>query len=459
MEGRALFNYFIRTTNVYLVCLFLVLSGCTNLNTVNKPLVHWSQEIDRFDKDRIAGHRSPEMLVMVAFSGGGTRAAAFAYGALKELAEIEVITEKGIRPLLNEIDMISSVSGGSFTSTYYGLRGYQFFDEFEGRFLRKNVQGALIQQTFNPINWFRLLSSTYGASDIAARYYSKHIFDGATFADLKRPGAPLVVINATDLTNGMRFAFTQTNFDFICSDLSQYPVSRAVAASSAVPVVLSPITMKNFAGSCGYVPPAWIGKTMQDNSSIAKKFYAHEIENYFDSDKRPWLHLVDGGISDNLGLRAFYNLVAARENIQHALTGIEHPNVRQILIISVIAHASGGEKEWTLKRDHPNLAKVIGGISEIQMNRYTADTIHVVHSAYEKWTSQISTIEHPVTYNFVEVSFDKIKDDSVSKALNRIDTNFNLKDEEVDLLITSARQILRDSPELKAFINRSRELH
>jgi len=125
----------------------------------------------------------------------------------------------------------------------------------------------------------------------------------------------------------------------------------------------------------------------------------------------------------------------------------------------VIAHASGGEKEWTLKRDHPTLAKVIGGISEIQMNRYTADTIHVVHSAYKKWTSQISTPEHPVTYNFVEVSFDKIKDDSVSKALNRIDTNFNLKDEEVDLLITSARQILSDSPELKAFINRSRELH
>lgn len=42
--------------------------------------------------------------------------------------------------------------------------------------------------------------------DLAAEYYGKHIFDDATFADLKRPGAPVVVINATDLATGMRFS-------------------------------------------------------------------------------------------------------------------------------------------------------------------------------------------------------------------------------------------------------------
>ncbi len=52
--------------------------------------------------------------------------------------------------LLHEVDVISSVSGGSFTSAYYGLRGDRIFDEFEERFLRKNVEGALLGRVFNP---------------------------------------------------------------------------------------------------------------------------------------------------------------------------------------------------------------------------------------------------------------------------------------------------------------------
>jgi hypothetical protein len=64
---------------------------------------------------------------MVAFSGGGTRAASLAYGVLQELADTEMMTAEGPRSLLNEIDMISSVSGGSFTSAYYGLYGDRLF--------------------------------------------------------------------------------------------------------------------------------------------------------------------------------------------------------------------------------------------------------------------------------------------------------------------------------------------
>ena len=43
--------------------------------------------------------------------------------------------------------------------------------------------------------------------------------------------------------------------------------------------------------------------------------------------------------------------------------------------------------------------------------------------------------------------------------LNEIGTTFSLNDEEVDRLISAARQVLRESPELKAFIDHSRELH
>jgi len=236
--------------------LVLAIAACANFSAIDKPI---SKVTPEFSK-QMASERSPEMIVLVGFSGGGTRAAALACGVLKTLADTEVTTEKGRRSLLHEVDVISSVSGGSFTSAYYGLRGDKIFEEFEERFLRKNVEGALIWQVLSPVNWIPQMSSIYGRGDVAAEYYDKHIFDGATFADLKRPGAPAVVINATDLATGMRFSFTPPFFDLICADLDQYPLSRAVTASSAVPVLFTPITLKSYAGTCGFKPPAWLAE-------------------------------------------------------------------------------------------------------------------------------------------------------------------------------------------------------
>ena len=436
------------------VCLALAISGCANLTAVDKPLSRWTPEVDHHFGERMAGDRSPELLVLVAFSGGGTRAATFSYGVLKALAATEITTANGQRSILHEIDVISSVSGGSFTSVYYSLYGDRIFGEFEERFLRKNVEGALIGQVFNPINWVRLLSSTYGRSDLAARYYDKILFDNATFADLHRPGAPLVFINATDLATGVRFPFNQWMFDLICADLDQYPVSRAVAASSAVPIVLSPITLKSFAGSCGYKPPAWLDEAKKDEMVTYRKLEARDLENYLDQKKRPWVHLVDGGIADNLGLRSFYNSVRLIGDPHLAFDKFGHPDVRQILIISVNSRARK-EPDWALERAAPSLTQIIGSTSSDQIARYSADTLDLVRSAYKKWTEQVSTSEHPVSFNFVEVSFESVRDDAERHFLNNIGTNFDLNDEQVDRLISAAGQVLRESREFKEFLERN----
>jgi NTE family protein len=69
----------------------------------------------------------------------------------------------------------------------------------------------------------------------------------ATFADLMgQRDRPFLSINATDVASGARFEFTQDEFDLIGSDLSQFPISRAVAASSAFPVLLTPVVLKNY---------------------------------------------------------------------------------------------------------------------------------------------------------------------------------------------------------------------
>lgn len=98
-----------------------------------------------------SGWGSGDIGLMLAFSGGGTRAAALAYGVLEELRDTEIVIDGAPRRLLDETDLISSVSGGSFTSAYYGLHGDRIFDDFEEVFLRRNVQGQLIRGLLNPL--------------------------------------------------------------------------------------------------------------------------------------------------------------------------------------------------------------------------------------------------------------------------------------------------------------------
>lgn len=71
-------------------------------------------------------------------------------------------------------------------------------------------------------------------------------FDGMTLRDVaRRARHPQRVITATDRSLGTRFEFIPDQFALMCSDLSSVPLSFAVAASSAVPLLLSPMTLQN----------------------------------------------------------------------------------------------------------------------------------------------------------------------------------------------------------------------
>src|ERR1043166_6725179 len=150
---------------------------------------HYPENAQLKHYDPLSGYRfrnltntgnSDSLQVFLAFSGGGTRAAALSYGVLEELARTQIVWEGQSRRLLDEVDYISAVSGGSFTAAYYALHGDGIFTDFEEKFLDKNIQGELIWRLFSPINWFRLASPYFNRSDMAAEYYDRHIFDGAT---------------------------------------------------------------------------------------------------------------------------------------------------------------------------------------------------------------------------------------------------------------------------------------
>ena len=179
-----------------LLAVFLGAAGCAHY-PVNEPLSHYDPGSGYRESFMGVPGNSDELLLYLTFSGGGTRAAAFSYGVLEELRKTEVTIKGEKRRLLDEVDVISSVSGGSFTAGYYGLFGERIFEDFEGKFLKKDIEGALLaNMLLNPYNWARLPSPYFGRSDLAADYYDRNVFDHGTFGDiLKRKGPMIIIIN------------------------------------------------------------------------------------------------------------------------------------------------------------------------------------------------------------------------------------------------------------------------
>ncbi|HEX9047594.1 MAG TPA: patatin-like phospholipase family protein, partial [Verrucomicrobiae bacterium] len=194
--------------------------GCAHY-PVNAPLPTVNPATGYRFETAVVSTNSDDTSVILAFSGGGTRAAALSYGVLQELAQTEVGPPNHEHRLLDDVTMVSGVSGGSITAAYYTLWGDRIFSDYESQFLKKHVQAGLFLRLLCPWNLARLTSPRFCSSDLAAEYYDDLLFKGATYADLTpRPGRPFLLVNATDLAIGARFEFSQDQFDLLHSDLS-----------------------------------------------------------------------------------------------------------------------------------------------------------------------------------------------------------------------------------------------
>jgi len=111
------------------------------------------------------------------------------------------------------------------------------------------------------------------------------------------------------------------------------------------------------------------------------------------------------------------------------------------------------KSDWILERYAPSLFEIIGSVSADQISSYSNDTIQLVRYTFDSWVKEVSTPEKPVTFYFVDVSFNHVDDDDERDFLNRIGTNLDLSDEQVDRLIAAARKVLRESPDFQSFLN------
>jgi NTE family protein len=455
------------------LALLLALGGCAT-RPVNPPIAQADPNIGYRFETRLADPGKKENLVILAFSGGGTRAAAFSYGALEFLRRTEVVGPDGkTLRLLDSVDVITGVSGGSFTALAYGLYGDKLFADYEQRFLKRDVQGEIVARVFNPSNWGTLGSEATGRSEIAAALYDEILFNGATFGDLRRGKGPLILASATDISSGSRFVFTQRVFDVICSDLDAVPLSRAAAASSAVPVVLSPVTIDNYGGTCKMDTPAWLKPFLDTDNPprpAARAIRSLRAEQAFrDSERRPFLHLVDGGVSDNVGMRAVLDSLQIMEALHQA--GVPSPldGVRRVIVV-IVNSLSTPPTDWDLSQGPPGMAQILLKSSGTPIDAFSFEAVELLRDTAARWQTLrkvrdsaamasnkdpavAAALRVPDAEIFaIDVSFPALKDRAELAYLNQLPTSFVLPDEAVDRLRAAAGTILMESPEFRRLL-------
>ena len=451
----------------------LALCGCAS-RPVNPRIAQVDKSTGYRFETRQLHNPDKDNLVILAFSGGGTRAAAFSYGVLEFLRRTQVVGPDGATSrLIDAVDVITGVSGGSFTALAYGLYGDRLFDNYEKQFLKRNIQGKLLRRVINPLHWPALWSRSWGRSEMAADLYDEVLFNGATYADLDRGTGPYIIVSATDITNGFRLAFHQEMFDVLCSGLDAVRLSRAAAASSAVPVALSPVTLNNYGDTCNYSPADWIAPFVQlDNPPRPAARAIRDrniIAQYKDSAQRPYIHLVDGGISDNLGMRGVLDALEVFEALHDRGMSTPIEDAKRIVVF-VVNSLSTPPTDWDKHESAPGSVNVLVKAAGVPIDHYSFEAVELLKDTAARWRAlrqlrdspafergrdpavdTVLGVPRPDIYA-IDVSFAQLKDSEEFKYLNQQATSFSLPDEAVDRLRSAAGEIISESPEFRRFL-------
>ena len=300
-------------------------------------------------------------------------------------------------------------------------------------------------------------------------WLDQNLYNRATFRDLISHARPRVWINASDIYNRTAFIFAPVTFSALCSDLTSYPVSMAVAASAAVPVVFAPIVIQNFPGGCPIGLPDWVHRVrVNPNAQPLMRSYADALERYRTGAIK-YVKLLDGGLIDNYGLAGFTIARLASATPDGPLAPQEAVKLRRFLFL-VVDSGRDPSGKW---------AQTIPGPSGVDLIMATSDTATESgaigsYSAFDatmndwrgqlvRWRCGLSEADRrkfgaPPGWNcndlqfFIgRISFDDLGPERRA-ALNQVETRLRLPPDQVEMLITAGHDALSVNAKFRAFL-------
>ena len=392
-------------------------------------------------------------LMMVAFSGGGSRAAAVGWKTLETLQKasypsVGAGTESN---LAREIDMVAGISGGSFAAAAWCLFGGDLAP-FQKRFVERNIQKELAKRLFSGKGVVAVFSRRYERINFAAELYDEEVYDGKTFADL--PTRPILRIHSTDLALGRRFTFTPDTFTRLGSDLNSYPIGYACAASSAFPILLTPLTL------CNYGPPLDLSKDVE--YVLGKENARNDLNadlktkawEYYNDKSNEYVHLADGGLVDNQGLQSILDEFDTNGIINRRLNHAGPP-LKRLIIVNVNAGVTSENKSGR-SPSAPSVGSVIQSTMISSMDVLSArrwmdirdKCIEVFKARIDSGTTtpSLSQLEEPYR---IEVSFRNIRDPELRRQAMALPTSFKLNAEQLALIDKVVPELVKEDPEFQ----------
>jgi NTE family protein len=407
-------------------------------------------------------------VIGLSLSGGGLRAAAFGLGVLQALAG----ADEPQADVYDDLTFITSVSGGSLVAAYVGLHGRDGLQHFRERVLLQDLERDLRLNWASPSNLLRLVAGGLNDRSNLAQRLDSEVFRGATFADLYRRNKPDVWINATDLYHRIPFPFTPPAFLALCSDLSALPVSEAVAASMAVPLVFAPVVLRTHPQAClTPLPPLEAplqGTAGAPTDTVAS--VAQAIRDYRDPSRVRYLKLADGGLTDNQGLASILVARALSGTPYGPLTEADAVRLRRMLFLIVDAgRAPAGD--WALQLQGPGGLDVGLAAADAAIDSATRLSATAFRDMARRWQQDMVRFrcnlspdrvrallpaEETWACDDLQIVVETISPDALAPVrtarLRAMPTRLALTAEQVDEAIAAGRDAARASPALRAHV-------
>jgi NTE family protein len=373
------------------------------------------------------------------------------------MRDIKFVYNGRERTLLDEVDIMTGVSGGSFPAAYYAVHGNDIFNNFHRDFLDYDFNGDIAGIYRLPWHWDWLFSARWGTNDEMARIYDRQMFHGVTFGDLAKKGPPFAVIQATDLASGSAFGFTQNQFDLICSDLSRYPVARAVAASNGFPILFTPITLKNYTRDCPHKDPEWVARALADPDPLSRRRQQAVLaRHYLRDNAAQYVHLVDGGVGDNMAMRGVLDVMARYENPGDAAKATDSAatlKIRRVLFLSIDGQAAK-DPEISTAPVMGDLIRIASAVSSNTIDAYNFETLRLARTMARNMAQNLTTMRCAnggkgpgARGDMVHVALIDLPN---ADTLKDIPTGLSIPPEHVAALIEAGRYGVLSNPQLRA---------
>jgi NTE family protein len=434
---------------------------------INQPLVPGAPLAAELGSGT-ADVNTDDTIIALSFSGGGTRAAAFAFGVLNGLDETPAPGVASGGSLLDRVDFVTGVSGGSVLAAYYGLKKRKALADFKQRFLLRNAEENL-QMNLSLLNIAKGLQGGVNDPTVFPRWLDDNLFEHATFKTLLQQRRPYIWINASDVYNRTPFIFGRVTFGALCSDLSSYPISTAVAASAAVPVIFAPVVIEGYPGHCPIPLPPWVDRVRANpDAAPLLRLFANAMARYHSGEVR-YVKLLDGGMVDNYGLAGFTIARLLSTTPYGPLEPQQAVRLRRLLfVVADSGRAPSGA--WAQTVEGPSGVNLITAASDTAtesgaVGSYSAfqDAMADWQEALINWRCKLSAAERhnlgaPAGWSCRDVkiflgrlAFDQLGPQRAAQ-LNAIETAFKLSPGQVELAIAAGRDALKTSSVFNAFL-------